>query len=115
MVMHSLTTTTALEAAYARSMIEPVVVFKHSQTCSISTMARRRMQQLVEEGGLPVYEVIVQSSRDISQKLARDLGIRHQSPQIIVIHRRKPVYDTSHSMITPDRIRAAIAQVTEAQ
>ncbi len=112
---HPLDTESQLEEVYAASMHNPVVLFKHSATCPISAMARRRIKHLQESDDPPVYEVVVQSSRALSQKLAQDLGIRHESPQVILLHKQSPVYDTSHHMINVEAIRDAAAQAKQAE
>ena len=112
---HPLKTESQLEEAYAASMTEPVVLFKHSATCPISAMARRRIKHLQDSNDPPVYEVVVQSARPLSQKLAQDLGIRHESPQVILLHKQSPVYDTSHHLINVEDIRDAVAQAKQAE
>ena len=104
-----------LEEAFAHSMNEPVVIFKHSMTCPISAMARRRILHLDETNDPPVYEVVVQTARPLSQKLEQDLGIRHESPQAIVLHKQSPIYNASHHMISVEEIRAITEQASETQ
>ncbi len=115
MTIHRLSNEDTLAQVFEHSDNEPVVIFKHSVTCAISAMARRRMLHLYEDDDPPVYEVVVQSSRPLSQRIEQSLGIRHESPQVIVLHKQQPVYNTSHGMITVDNIRTAITQVSEAE
>ncbi|MEM8487673.1 MAG: bacillithiol system redox-active protein YtxJ [Bacteroidota bacterium] len=110
-----LSTAMELEEAFTASMEKPVILFKHSATCPVSAMARRRIKQLQEAGDPPVYEVVVQSARSLSQKLAQDLGIRHESPQVILLHKQSPVYDTSHHLINVEDIRDAAAHALQAE
>lgn len=112
-VINNLGSEDALAAALDRSLSEPVLIFKHSATCPISAMARRRILHLHEEGDPPVYEVVVQSARPLSQKLEQDLGIRHESPQAIILHKQAPIYDASHHFITVEDIRSAITEVKD--
>ncbi|MEZ4703446.1 MAG: bacillithiol system redox-active protein YtxJ [Rhodothermales bacterium] len=91
----------------ARSEREPVVVFKHSLTCGISAGARRRMLEMGSPGDPPVYELVVQHARPLSNAIATSLGVRHESPQVLVLHAGRVVFHTSHGSITPDRVRAA--------
>jgi len=115
MVIHSLNSEDALAKVFELSDTEPVLIFKHSISCPISAMARRRLLHLHEDGDPSVYEVVVQSSRPLSRQLEQDLGIRHESPQVIVLHKQQPIFDTSHGMITVENIRAAIEQETKAE
>ena len=47
--------------------------------------------------------------RPISNKIAEDFSVFHQSPQIVIIKDGKAVFDTSHMMIEVDKVKAAIA------
>ena len=89
-------------------MREPVVLFKHSITCGISHRARRQIGQLTEERDPPVYEVIIQEMRPLSNKIEEQLGIRHQSPQVIVLHQRQPIFDASHGRVTAQAVRDVV-------
>ena len=113
MNIYALDSEDALQNALSKSEQEPVVIFKHSNMCAISAMARRRILSLTEADDPPVFELVVQNSRPISQKLEQDFGIRHESPQVILVHKQQPTYHTSHSMITTDAIRSAVADAIE--
>ncbi len=114
MEIHNVDSDEKLQEAFDLSDNNPVVLFKHSLTCPISTMMRRRVLHLHEENDPSVYEIIVQTARPLSKKLEQMLGIRHESPQVIVIHRQSAIYNASHGGISTDAIRAAVAQASEA-
>ncbi len=83
------------------SFVKPVVLFKHSTRCSISAMALNRLENewnIEEELCVPVYLDLI-AYRDISNKIASDLQITHQSPQILVVKEGRCVYTSSHSQI----------------
>ncbi len=86
----------ALESLLSNSNERPVVVFKHSNSCPISAAAYREMQQLDTE----VVLVEVQSARDVSRQLADITGVRHESPQVIVLRNGKAVWNASHYEVT---------------
>src|SRR6185369_17670564 len=67
----------SLEDVISNSSSQPVVIFKHSNSCPISSRAYREMEQF--DG--PVNLVEVQAARDISRKLADITGVRHETPQ----------------------------------
>ena len=100
----------ALEEAAAHSMREPVVLFKHSTMCGISRRARQQIELLTEEDDPPVYEVVVQEARPVSNQIARQLGIRHQSPQVIVLYKGHPSYHASHGRVTTEAVRRAVEE-----
>lgn len=100
----------ALDDALARSEDEPVVLFKHSNTCSLSARANREMQALTEDGDPPVYRLIVQESRALSNHIAERFDIRHESPQVIVFSGRTPAFDASHFSVSASAIRNELTE-----
>lgn len=78
-------------------------VFKHSTRCSISSMAKNRVER---EWNLdfPIYYLDLIKYRSISNLIAAKSGIEHQSPQLIVFQNGLPVYDASHSGIAVSEI-----------
>jgi bacillithiol system protein YtxJ len=99
-------TTAALEELMSRSNQEPVVVFKHSTTCSISSGAYRQMEDF--PGDVALIEV--QTARDVSRELGTRTGIEHESPQVIVLRNGKPVWHASHWKITSDAVARAMRE-----
>ena len=104
-----------LEEARRRSQVEPVVLYKHSSTCGVSTMARREVARLAQEDNIPVYEVVVQQARSISNDIEQRYGIRHESPQVIVLYQDQPKYDTSHGRIRTAAVRDAVLGVSRTE
>lgn len=94
----------ALEQALARSNDAPVVLFKHSTTCPISSAAYRQMSQVKVDVSL----VIVQSAREVSGEIASRTGIRHESPQAIVVRNGEAVWSASHFDITAKAVEKAV-------
>ena len=80
-----------LENLITDSKQKPVIVFKHSNACSISSRAYREMEKLE---GVNILEV--QSARDVSRELANLTGIRHETPQVIILRDGKAVWNASH-------------------
>lgn len=96
----------ALEELFARSHNEPVLLFKHSNACPISARAYRQM----EEVKTPVSIVVVQKSRDISQQVAERTGVRHETPQALVLRNGRVVWNASHFDITADVVEQAVRE-----
>lgn len=91
----------------------PVLVLKHSTTCPISAGAYRRVDAYLEgrgESSVPVYLVKVIEARPLSNAIARESGVQHASPQMILFHQGRARWDTSHGAITADAIEAALAE-----
>ncbi|WP_342646811.1 bacillithiol system redox-active protein YtxJ [Mucilaginibacter sp. CSA2-8R] len=80
------------------------IIFKHSTRCSISMMAKRRFEldweQLPEN--LPLYFLDLIKHRDISNKVAEDFQINHESPQLLLIKNGECILDQSHGGISVD-------------
>jgi bacillithiol system protein YtxJ len=101
-----------LEAAIAESLERPVLLFKHSRTCGISCEAFDELQAHVAEhaGAAASYKVItVQSHRRLSDSAAERFGIRHETPQAILLKDGRPVWNASHFRITADALAQAIS------
>ena len=98
-------------AVLAASHLEPVIVFKHSQTCGVSLLARDHLSEYLLPA--PVHEVVVQRHRPVSSAVAARLGVRHESPQVFVIVRGVVAWHSSHNGVAPERIAAAWQRATE--
>lgn len=111
---HVLTSDADWEDALSQSEDTPVLIFKHSSTCPVSTNAHQEMQTLVEEDSVPAYKVVVQDQRAISNMIESDLGVRHETPQAILLDDRSPVFNTSHFNVTVDTLRKELHRTPSA-
>ncbi len=100
-----------LQSAIDASFEKPVMLFKHSVTCGISAGAKFGLEREwdFKEEELSFYYLDLLSYRPISNKIADDLGVTHQSPQVILVKNGKAVYDTSHHAISVNAIRNALS------
>ena len=96
----------ALEELFARSNEQPVVLFKHSNSCPISSAAHRALKQL----GSEVLIVVVQESREVSREVETRTGVRHESPQAFVLRNGAVAWSASHFDITADAVRRAMSE-----
>lgn len=70
------------------------VIFKHNTTCPISKGAHRALEQGdAELSGVPVYKLDLLNHRDLSDAIAQDFGVPHQSPQVLLINNGACTYD----------------------
>lgn len=78
------------------------IIFKHSTRCSISMMAKRKFE--MEVGDLPdnisLYFLDLIKHRDLSNKIATDFQVHHESPQMLLIKDGECILDQSHSEIS---------------
>lgn len=101
----SVTNAQALEEIFALSHSQPIVLFKHSTTCPISAAA---YQQMSRYGG-EVSLVVVQNARDISRQIETLTGVRHESPQAIILRNGQAVWSASHWSVTADAVKSALS------
>jgi bacillithiol system protein YtxJ len=69
-----------------------VLVFKHSNACPISARAYREMEKLDRQVNL----IEIQAVPDLSRALESLTGVRHESPQVILLRDGKAVWNASH-------------------
>src|SRR5690242_10092964 len=76
-----------LESIIQRSHERPIVIFKHSRACGTSAQAFDELQLLIGDGEpqADMYLVDVLRHRTASQAIAARFGIRHESPQVLVL------------------------------
>lgn len=100
-----------LEAAIAESLERPVLLFKHSRNCGISCEALDELHLHLERSRSDAaYKVItVQTHRQISDEAAARLGVRHETPQAILLREGRPVWKASHFRITADELTRVLS------
>lgn len=86
-----------------------LLLFKHSTTCPISAAAYGEVHVFESVAPVPVYMVKVIEARPLSLALAQELGVRHASPQAILVENGRAVWDTSHYDITAAALGRACA------
>ena len=81
--------------------LDPVVIFKHSPTCVTSLAAHREVMRFQNERPeVPVYLISVKRRRNVAQYAAERLSVTHESPQVLVVARRKLLASASHDEVT---------------
>lgn len=61
-----------------------------------------------------VFMVSVQSAARVSREIATRVGVRHESPQALVMHQGVVAWHASHSRVTRQNIAAALAAIASA-
>ncbi|HEV7744383.1 MAG TPA: bacillithiol system redox-active protein YtxJ [Pyrinomonadaceae bacterium] len=87
-----------------RSIERPVVIFKHSLTCPISAAAYEQMAEY--EGEVELVEV--QRARELSDEIENQLGVTHESPQVLVLRNGQVAWSASHFKITAAAVDEAV-------
>ncbi|MEX1188739.1 MAG: bacillithiol system redox-active protein YtxJ [Bacteroidia bacterium] len=79
-----------------------IAIFKHSTRCSISSMAKNRLDKGVSE--IPIYYLDLIQYRSISNEIASRYSIDHESPQLLIIKNGKVSEHSSHNMVSPNQL-----------
>ena len=100
----------SLDAAIAESRERPVLLFKHSRFCGVSCEALDELQSHIDGAPADVaYKMItVQTHRSVSDAAAQLLGLRHQTPQAILLRDGKVIWNASHFSITASKLDQAL-------
>jgi bacillithiol system protein YtxJ len=89
----------------------PVLIFKYSSRCSISRMALDRLERNWEENEMLAvrpYFLDLITYRNISNRIADEFNVEHESPQVLIIENEKSIYDQSHMGIQYEAIKEAV-------
>ena len=96
-----------LEKAIKESYENKVAIFKHSTSCFISKTVLKNFEKEIENSGeqnVSFYFLDLLAFRPISNKIAEDFGIRHESPQLIVFENGEPINNASHQDISLSQV-----------
>lgn len=88
------------------------IIFKHSTRCPISRRAKDEMDAFLKnnEGELEYEFVDVIDNRQRSNEIEEIFGIRHESPQVILLDDSgNVIWNASHRDITENSIREALS------
>jgi len=93
----------SLERLFTESKKRPILLFKHSNSCGISARAYREMEKLDD-----VNLLEVQTARELSREVAAVTGVRHETPQVIVLKNGKAVWNASHYDVNATSVSEAL-------
>ena len=89
-----------------KSVTKPQLIFKHSVTCGISNFAQEKLVNgndlITAKADFNYLDLL--AYRAISNFIAEELKVLHQSPQIIILKDKKVIYTATHSAINPTKI-----------
>jgi bacillithiol system protein YtxJ len=91
-----------------RSRREAVWIFKHSLTCSISSLALEEFRAFAAGAGAACALIEVQAARRLSDELASRVGVRHETPQVLLLRDEQALWHASHWNIRTDSLRRAV-------
>lgn len=94
-----------IEVLKQHSVEFPVLLFKHSTRCSVSRTALRIFEKSWDfNEKIETYLLDLLSYRAVSNEVAQEFDIEHQSPQVLVIKNGKCIYTASHESINAETI-----------
>ncbi len=102
----------SLDAAIDESRERPVLLFKHSFNCGVSCDALDELRAHIESQvpGVAAYRVItVQTHRPVSDAVSMRLGIRHETPQAILLRDGRVVWKASHFRVTASELDRGVS------
>jgi bacillithiol system protein YtxJ len=78
------------------------VIFKHSTRCAISLMVKKRFELDWAKlpADMPLYFLDLIKYRDLSNKIADDFQVYHESPQLLLIKDGECLLDLSHGQVS---------------
>ena len=99
-----------LERELAATGARPLLLFKHSRACGTSAEA---LDEIVSHlNGSPTdisyAMVVVQTHRDVSNAVASKLGVRHETPQALLVHAGRVAWSASHFRVTAAAVEQAL-------
>lgn len=99
---NTLSATEELETIRQNSYQSPQLIFKHSTRCGISRMVWNGNRKGIEENGknAGLYYLDLLENRAVSNDIAAQFGVVHQSPQVLVIRDGAVVAHASHGDIS---------------
>jgi bacillithiol system protein YtxJ len=101
-----------LEQLLERSHQTPVVIVKHSTQCSRSAAAYAEFEAfMADHPEVPCGTLLVIEDRPLSNAVEARFGIRHESPQTIVVAAGAPVWHASHWDVTARNLEDALAVI----
>ncbi|MHA6482268.1 bacillithiol system redox-active protein YtxJ [Paenibacillus sp. strain BS8-2] len=111
MTYQEITTQEQWSTHFEQSNSRPLVVFKHSTTCPVSANAYEEFNNYLNDkprSDVDYVLVKVIESRPISNQIAEDTGVKHESPQIIYIDKQAKVWSATHWSVTKAHISAVL-------
>lgn len=115
---NELTEAKQLEELTKESHQHPILIFKHSTSCSISRTALSRFERNWDENEMKEvkpYFLDLLSYRKISNSVSGQFSVDHESPQILLIKNGESIYDRSHLDIDYKNFKSELTVLASAK
>lgn len=102
-----------LDDLLTRSHGQPVLLFKHSRSCGTSAYALEELGDYLARAPerLGCAMVTVQTHRALSDAIAERLGVRHHTPQVLLLKDGRVTWSATHHRITADALDAEVRRL----
>ncbi len=97
--------------AFEASSNKPMLILKHSTRCPVSSAALEEYESyLADRPREDIDYVLVKviESRLISNRIAEELEVKHESPQMILVKQKAKYWTASHWSITKKHMQAVL-------
>ena len=108
-MFHTLESTADLDQALQASQDQPIVIFKHSNSCPFSARAQEQIANAKHD--LEIYGLVVQYKQEVSDAVAEKLDVEHASPQAIIVHKGEAIAHYWRSEIQEDRLKEEVSRL----
>lgn len=109
-----LTQVAQLDPWFDRANPRAVMIFKHSLICPISAAAHGEFERFVRaragRPGLELALIEIQNTRPISDAVATRTGVKHESPQALLVRGGEVLWHASHAAIKVSSLEGAVTQ-----
>ncbi len=78
------------------------IIFKHSTTCGTSAKAKMALDELSKQHD--IYLLVVQENRELCKEIEVKYGVRHESPQVLVLEKGRVAAVFNHWHIDGESI-----------
>lgn len=99
----------SIEKLLSKSFLDDVLIFKHSTSCSISHMAKMRLEDQWDFQTIKPYFLDLKRYRILSDLIADRFNVHHESPQILLIRKGQCIYEASHFDISIEELKETLS------
>ncbi len=100
-----------IDEIFESSSNQQIVIYKHSNQCGTSFFAKKNIEIIdksdFENAGFYIIDVIRQ--RPLSNYLAEKVGVRHESPQLIILKDKIVTWHGSHHQVSSNNLLSALS------
>jgi len=101
-----LTTSESVQQVIEKSVSKTQVIFKHSPSCAVSFFAKRSLDSadILNNSDFDLSTIDVINERALSREIAELTGVRHESPQLLIIKNKEVIWHDSHNGVNAENV-----------